>query len=80
MVEVLPHRIKSDFGTDEEFIAYMKKRRIQASNIRWRLKHPDYDFTKYKRRVKPVTKPYKTKLVEADGGLKIVDKSITIIF
>ena len=69
MVDRLPHKIRSNFNTDEEFIAYMKKRRIQATNIQWRKNHP-----------KPVTKPYKTSLVEKDDGLKIVDESITILF
>jgi hypothetical protein len=28
---------KEDFKTDKEFINYMKKRRIQISNLKWRI-------------------------------------------
>ena len=37
MVTLLPLKIKSDFDSDAEFIAYMKKRRHQIANIQYRL-------------------------------------------
>ena len=37
MVNLLPLKIKTDFKSDAEFIAYMKKRRVQIANIQYRL-------------------------------------------
>ena len=38
MVNLLPLKIKTDFKSDAEFIAYMKKRRVQITNLQYRLK------------------------------------------
>ena len=38
MVNLLPLKIKTDFKSDAEFIAYMKKRRVQIANLQYRLK------------------------------------------
>ena len=34
----MPHKVKSDFKNDADFIAYMKQRRIQLTNYLWRNK------------------------------------------
>ena len=36
---VLEIKTKEDFKTDKEFINYMKKRRIQISNLKWRIEN-----------------------------------------
>lgn len=36
---LLEIKTKKDFKTDKEFINYMKKRRIQISNLKWRIKN-----------------------------------------
>ena len=40
MLTILPILTKFDFNSDDEFKAYMKKRRVQIYNKEWRENHP----------------------------------------